>query len=120
MKGKGYVRDLGSGRYLFQIYVEDGRFARGPASFQNKAEWAEVFNRMGLSKPEILNLLEMDPSRLAGSLPWVGMKVIHPVTKIEKDLMQVVIDLNDQHEWTREAIADWVETLPDVPKFEVP
>ena len=34
-----------------------------------------------------------------------------------QSIQQVIIHLNDSHEWTREKIADWLDTLDDQPKF---
>ncbi|URQ04714.1 hypothetical protein SEA_EMMA1919_108 [Streptomyces phage Emma1919] len=44
-------------------------------------------------------------------LPGVREKVKHPVTGSENTLERVIISLNDQHKWTREEIADWLDTL---------
>lgn len=39
------------------------------------------------------------------------MKVKHPVHGDEEYLRTTIINLNDSHRWTREQIADWLETL---------
>ncbi|XAO35294.1 hypothetical protein SEA_FRANCOB_105 [Streptomyces phage Francob] len=44
-------------------------------------------------------------------LPGVKERVKNPVTGSESTLERVIINLNDQHKWTREQIADWLETL---------
>lgn len=46
-----------------------------------------------------------------------NQKVKCPVTGRQGPLSNVVITLNDHHGWTREQIADWLETLDDQPKF---
>jgi hypothetical protein len=38
-------------------------------------------------------------------------EVKHPVANITYPLRKVIMDLNDNHGWTREQIADWLETL---------
>jgi hypothetical protein len=44
-------------------------------------------------------------------LPGVDELVKHPISKREMPLGSAIINLNDQHKWTREKIADWIETL---------
>ncbi len=44
-------------------------------------------------------------------LPGVREVVKNPVTGAEATLESVIINLNDYHKWTREQIADWLETL---------
>ena len=61
---------------------------------------------------------------LAEFLP--GMKNIekHPIEEEEKKfpnqwtISNIVQNLNDSHEWDRDQIADWIETLDEVPYFE--
>lgn len=45
------------------------------------------------------------------SLPGLDEIVVHPVFKNKDSLRRVVISLNDSHRWSREQIADWLETL---------
>jgi len=47
----------------------------------------------------------------SNELPGVSEQVTHPVTKGVYRLSAVIMDLNDTHRWTREQIADWLETL---------
>jgi hypothetical protein len=49
--------------------------------------------------------------RKSNELPGVSEKVTHPVTGDVYRLSTVIMDLNDNHRWTREQIADWLETL---------
>src|ERR1044072_683200 len=44
-------------------------------------------------------------------LPGVKEMVTHPLSKQKMTLERAIISLNDQHKWTREQIADWLETL---------
>lgn len=66
------------------------------------------------------NEIEMSVSNLARQLPGMDQKEIHPVTKSNDILFFIIQDLNDNHKWTREEIADWIETLDNVPVFPVP
>ena len=50
-------------------------------------------------------------SRLASHLPGVNEKVEHPLTKEITTVRYCIISLNDTYKWTREEIADWLETL---------
>jgi hypothetical protein len=40
-----------------------------------------------------------------------GLQVENPVSQTIYDIDGVIVDLNDQHDWTREDIADWLLTL---------
>lgn len=50
---------------------------------------------------------------LATSLPGMDALVLHPDKDVayEDHLYSIIIDLNDTCKWTREQIADWLETL---------
>jgi hypothetical protein len=71
-----------------------------------------------------------DPSILAQKLPGINEMVKHPtITKddlqcgsanIETSLSWIIIHLNDYHRWTREAIADWLESLDLDLRFKTP
>ena len=50
-------------------------------------------------------------ARKAKSLPGVDTLVKHPVVGDEGSLYYVIMDLNDHYKWTRNQIADWIETL---------
>jgi hypothetical protein len=43
--------------------------------------------------------------------------VLHPVDDIYLNLMSTITNLNDAHGWTREEIADWLDTLDEQPVF---
>jgi hypothetical protein len=60
------------------------------------------------------NFSESDPSTLAKSLPGVNLPAKHPVTRGQWKMWEIVINLNDQYKWTREAIADWIENTFDI------
>lgn len=40
-----------------------------------------------------------------------GPNVRHPVNDTTDDLFLIILSLNDGYAWTREAIADWLDTL---------
>jgi hypothetical protein len=48
---------------------------------------------------------------LARILPNVRAEVRHPVAKCPDRLDRIIVSLNDTHRWTREQIADWLDTL---------
>ncbi len=52
-----------------------------------------------------------DPERLSQRLPGVNEVGTNPVTGKKGVLWNVIQHLNDRDKWTREQIADWVETL---------
>lgn len=50
-----------------------------------------------------------------------GIKAVHPVKGSTStiDVATIIMDLNDCHGWTREQIADWLDTLPQQPVFKI-
>jgi hypothetical protein len=48
-----------------------------------------------------------------------GWEVKNPVTLEDDELYSVIIYLNDSAGWTREQIADWLDTLPEQPKWSL-
>lgn len=44
-------------------------------------------------------------------------QVVNPVTKHFQQLNFAIMELNDEHKWTREKIADWLDTLDKQPVF---
>lgn len=44
-------------------------------------------------------------------LPGINKQVKHPINESIMTIQSIIIDLNDHHGWTREAIADWLDTL---------
>lgn len=59
-------------------------------------------------------------SSLARTLPGWDQLAKHPITGKKQKLGPLIINLNDVHRWSREEIADWIETLDIVPKFRTP
>lgn len=60
------------------------------------------------------------PYSLARQLPGIDMVVKNPKTGLQESLYSVIIRLNDGYKWSRDEIADWIETLDEVPVFEAP
>lgn len=50
-------------------------------------------------------------SDLKKYFPALSKYVQHPEAEGEHPLADIIVDLNDRHDWTREQIADWMETL---------
>lgn len=48
------------------------------------------------------------------------LKAKHPVSGGSSYLLEIIISLNDYHKWTREQIADWLETLDLDLRFQSP
>lgn len=48
-----------------------------------------------------------------------GLMVQNPVTLRMDSLYSVIIDLNDTEGWSREKIADWIDTLPVQPTWKL-
>lgn len=74
------------------------------------------------------------PSSLSNMLPGVKEKVIHPPHKVDdkhptcfwresksmNSIKETIIHLNDIHKWTREEIADWLDSLDVDLRFQAP
>lgn len=71
-------------------------------------------------KPSLDVLYRKDIASLASAIPGIHQNVTHPETKQEGSLYHIIQELNDSHGWSREKIADWIETLDNPPKFEAP
>lgn len=72
---------------------------------------------------DAIGLLRQEPSdrllQLQAAFPILRDEVTLPVVAPDPfryDLASAIIALNDQRLWTREAIADWVETLEQAKK----
>lgn len=59
-------------------------------------------------------------SSLARELPGFRQKEIHPIHKFEEELGEIIINLNDYHNWSFDQIADWIESLDNIPTFDIP
>lgn len=82
-------------------------------------EWAAVKKLLAHVSTQFTG----SPNSLSGmsqKLPGMNMLVKHPVTGERMNLWSVVQNLNDHNKWTREQIADWIETLDNVPTFKEP
>ena len=50
-------------------------------------------------------------------LPGIKKLVNHPIDGSKDTIYRTIYDLNDTHYWTREQIADWLDTLDEQPRF---
>lgn len=55
---------------------------------------------------------------LASEIPGIHQLVVNPATGLQQSLFETIIDLNDCQGWDRNKVADWIETLDNVPVFE--
>lgn len=101
-------------RYMAETF-NDSNFTIGllhkpvSASENNKYEFSYASGGALTSKPK-----RNDFSQRAHSFSLrvaFMQKVKHPVTGEAHSLRGVIMNLNDGHGWTREQIADWLETL---------
>ena len=53
----------------------------------------------------------------AHNLPGYRRLIVHPITFQKEDMYSVITSLNDHYRWTREQIADWLDTLEKCPRF---
>lgn len=113
-------RVLGGGRYLVSIVDGHGNMVRGvmgvmPTPGDKKAIAKLKLNEKQTSR--VYWVITRTVDKLAMELPGMDRKVKHPVTGDKGRLFDVIMNLNDACQWSREKIADWIETLDDVPTF---
>jgi hypothetical protein len=58
--------------------------------------------------------------RIAAVIPGINASVKHPGTQMAEPVRDIIISLNDQFGWSREQIADWLDTLDVDLRFPVP
>jgi hypothetical protein len=85
-----------------------------PPEQQNQI--AKIIKGLGTWSPNKSSSVFVVQAKL---LPGFMQEVQHPVTSTSSYLGSVIMNLNDIHQWSREQIADWIETLDPVPTFEV-
>lgn len=66
----------------------------------------------------ISGLANMITNEFNASCPWYGTDQCSVAWEVGR-LVDVIIHLNDNHRWTREAIADWLDTLPAQPVLKL-
>lgn len=59
-------------------------------------------------------------SALQKVLPGVTERVAHPITGQQYRVQDIIPDLNDQYRWSRDQIADWLDTLDVDLTFQPP
>lgn len=75
---------------------------------------ADSFNYAAYPQPSYSKALVSnipEPPTDVGKLPGVREKVKHPISGRQEMLWNVIVDLNDRQGWSREQVADWLETL---------
>lgn len=75
--------------------------------------------KFALSRVVLNNEKSDSPASLATQLPGIFNVVRHPVNGKLDTIYLIIMSLNDRHKWSRDQIADWIETLDEVPVFEV-
>lgn len=101
-------------RYMAETF-NDSNFTIGlldkpvSASENNKYEFSYASGGALISKPKRNDFSEKAHSFSRREI--FRQHVRHPVTGKGEALRGVIMSLNDRHGWTREQIADWLETL---------
>lgn len=73
-----------------------------------------------MPKPKQFHNTGPNLSSLSKQLPGVKEYVKHPVTGTIGTLWYTIQNLNDNYKWTRNRIADWIETLDIDTEFKEP
>ena len=119
-------KKVGIGKWLFvtwNVDSDDPRVVRGIVTKDTvDVHRLSVKNTFGSDlysewKPP-MSVFQIDPASYSNELPGIWNKEKHPVTGSVKSIHEIIIDLNDVQGWTREQIADWLETLDNPPVFK--
>lgn len=82
--------------------------------------YAQAMEKLVQTMPKYVSGVSQEGlSWQAIDLPGINEAVKHPLTGDTHSLWSVIINLNDIHHWTRERIADWVETLDIDTRFTI-
>jgi hypothetical protein len=117
--------------HVIAVYTEDEIIKLYYSNSDSKKELENIMDKEGVSpyiKNAIVNAIgfkltsykDTSPAGLSATLPGVNLIVKHPVTGFESRLRDIIIDLNDFHTWSREAIADWIENVADTKDIAFP
>lgn len=92
---------------------------KGSAMWHIIKDWAQQFDTVSYNTQAITGSPKETTSQLSKQLPGVDAIVTCPACTVtdsppwEKSLWYIIQHLNDQHEWSRERIADFLDELPD-------
>lgn len=93
---------------------------KGSAMWHIIKDWAQQFDTVSYNTQAITGSPSSETTRsLSKQLPGVDAIVVCPACTVtdsppwEKSLWYIIQHLNDQHEWSRERIADFLDELPD-------
>jgi hypothetical protein len=87
--------------------------------YQPVNKWGETVKSKPFTNPAADVYHDNGEDNRVDELPALNEMVIHPVMKQKMALKRVIISLNDGQKWTREQIADWLETLDIDISFKV-
>lgn len=91
-----------------------------------QGELNNSFDPPNMSSVFEFDTVAFDTAALSERLPGVDRivkfpcKCVSPKHRFEDTLFRVIIHLNDEVKWSREAIADWIESLDINTEFKVP
>ncbi len=69
------------------------------------------FGTLRLSNSAFPDFKSLEYKKLASKFPYLNLTVKHPVCNFQTSLCSSIWSLNDEHDWTREQMADWIEKL---------
>lgn len=121
------ARKVGVGKWVFLTWDRDSpddSFVRGIVTKENTSVYEGLVRTT--FGPELANawkmpmhLFKIDASVMSKDIPGIHELAKHPVDGNELPIFEIIIDLNDSRGWSREKIADWLETLDNQPVFKV-
>lgn len=127
VKVNSIITTLATSPKSFKFLVYDANalhpgVVRGVITKDNYQTVAEKINEVFGTQVHIdiyKYLFRIQAEEWAYDLPGITKVVKHPVSGDDISLFNAIISLNDKHKWTREQIADWIESLDEVPKFDL-
>lgn len=109
-KDKEYLRKL----FHMRFYAMEQKWPKVKELIDNAIDNDEPVVPKKIIKPKAkknYNSLDSGEPKEVALLPGLNETVKHPVNGSHSKLRSVIINLNDVECWTREEIADWLETL---------
>lgn len=115
---KNFINTIGPGQYLVGVWDSDKEdIVRGIVTKSTRQAFYAQVKKAFDHNVNLDYLFNISVATLADQIPGVHTMATHPVTMKKMDIYSIIIDLNDNHGWSREQIADWLDTLDDQPKF---
>lgn len=117
-----YTKISNKGNLIIVWDSEQDKVVKGYVTKQTYTEFKEKVRKdLGdvAEHWQMDKLFAIHPDILSSMIPGIDKDVRHPEENSIRPIKEVIISLNDDYKWTRERIADWLDTLDEQPKFKL-